>query len=553
MMVGHNDGKIIEKMFSRITIVLGIIYLGICIYGMQADLPYAPWYDEPIFVNAAVTMASTGDLNPRWFGNPGSTTIYPLALLYHLVESVGHGEKIFNADPTLFDRYATNVDFRTNLFLIGRALSIFALIASLPFLFLVGRSLFNKERALTGLIIFMLYPTPILYSGMIRTDTVGIFFLIAGFWTITYYYSSPTWRRKFLAVMFIGLGVSTRYFLVTLLPVLLLADIVIWKQKGSDIKNLRHGVTLATVLFVSIMGSLLFFFLTSPYVLLDFAKFRQDLIHEARPRQLGKDGLNSVENFLWYLRVAIPQYLTWPHAALAALGLVITATSRRALRLLFITTLIVFLIVISLPSLHWERWTLQLLPFFSLLVSHSLWSIWEGLSDLKMARWVATSVQAIVIVLCFWPLHIMVDFVITRSTDSPQVATIKWIEQNVPLSDSLVVEPLFRYYSQNSGHQVYIQSWFPPDMSPSAFAAEGYDIIVVDHRTYETYQREEDGSGNDDYGQKAALYEMMIASPCQLATFPALSQFSRTMSVFDLSCLADFEGRGTTQSTLITD
>lgn len=40
--------------------------------------------DENYFVEPAVTIAAKGDLNPHWFGHPGSTLIYANALTYHL-------------------------------------------------------------------------------------------------------------------------------------------------------------------------------------------------------------------------------------------------------------------------------------------------------------------------------------------------------------------------------------------------------------------------------------------------------------------------------------
>lgn len=37
-------------------------------------------------------MVVGGDLNPHWFGHPGSTVIYPLALLYGLIYVAGRGQ-----------------------------------------------------------------------------------------------------------------------------------------------------------------------------------------------------------------------------------------------------------------------------------------------------------------------------------------------------------------------------------------------------------------------------------------------------------------------------
>ncbi len=57
---------------------------------MERDLPFTPEIDEPLFVEPAVRIAASGYLNPGWFGNPGSTIIYPLAVLYRMWHTVAH-------------------------------------------------------------------------------------------------------------------------------------------------------------------------------------------------------------------------------------------------------------------------------------------------------------------------------------------------------------------------------------------------------------------------------------------------------------------------------
>ena len=57
--------------------------------GLTKALPYEPETDEPVFVQPAARIAATGDLNPHWFGHPGATVIYPLALAFRLLYGGG--------------------------------------------------------------------------------------------------------------------------------------------------------------------------------------------------------------------------------------------------------------------------------------------------------------------------------------------------------------------------------------------------------------------------------------------------------------------------------
>lgn len=51
--------------------------------GIRKNLPYTAEANEGTFVSLAMHIAASGNLNPGWFGHPGSTVIYPLAGMYH--------------------------------------------------------------------------------------------------------------------------------------------------------------------------------------------------------------------------------------------------------------------------------------------------------------------------------------------------------------------------------------------------------------------------------------------------------------------------------------
>src|SRR5262249_43024878 len=62
-----------------------LLSLGAHLWGLTGDLPM-PEVDERYFITPATYIAARGDLNPHWFGHPGSTVIYPLAAAFRLRE-----------------------------------------------------------------------------------------------------------------------------------------------------------------------------------------------------------------------------------------------------------------------------------------------------------------------------------------------------------------------------------------------------------------------------------------------------------------------------------
>src|SRR5689334_17364661 len=105
--------------FKRITpndhlttywILVGIISIASILYvgGIRKNLPFIPEVDEAETVTPAIHVAASGDLNPHWFGYPGSTVIYPLAALYHIWNVAVYHAPLLQPDPSLQVRFENN-------------------------------------------------------------------------------------------------------------------------------------------------------------------------------------------------------------------------------------------------------------------------------------------------------------------------------------------------------------------------------------------------------------------------------------------------------------
>jgi hypothetical protein len=112
-----------HRLAQYCTVVLTIILLSgilLRLYGINFGLPYLYNPDEPDFVSPAVKILANRDLNPHWFGLPGTTTIYMLAALHAAIFGVGYGfgifagpedfQTLFFQNPTIF--YLTEVTQR---------------------------------------------------------------------------------------------------------------------------------------------------------------------------------------------------------------------------------------------------------------------------------------------------------------------------------------------------------------------------------------------------------------------------------------------------------
>jgi 4-amino-4-deoxy-L-arabinose transferase-like glycosyltransferase len=412
--------------------VLGImlVSLGLECWAVTHDLPY-PGVDEPTFVKPAVHIASTGDLDPHWFGHPGSTTIYPLAGIYHAWETVAHGGPVFAADPGLANRFATSPG---TFYLLGRLWSIAFVVGAVPLIFLLGRRCFSTAVGLVGAALWAVIPLAVSYGRVVRTDSAGVFFALLALLLIVRLLDRASFRDQVVAGLAVGVGVSTRYFLVTLLAALVTAGVVALRRRvpGASLGGIAAGVGAAIVGFV----------LTTPYFLLDWSTARLSLTRE-NASQVGHDGLSPIGNLWWYLRDAIPTVISWPVALLAVVGIFFAVVHRRdPRRLVLLVAGATFLVAISMSKLHWDRWPLPILPVFVLFAVDGLVRLTSAL-DARVGRPALAPAFAVVgiALVAFWPVKDVLQLNMRESRPSTRVVARQWIEKNLP-EDSRVVREL---------------------------------------------------------------------------------------------------------------
>jgi MFS family permease len=410
--------------------VLGVmlVSLGLECWAIPRDLPYASEVDEPKVVRPAINIAATGDLNPHWFGNPASTTIYPLAGLYHVWDAVAHGGPLVSSNPDLAHRFATS---RGEFFFLGRLLSIAFAVAVIPLIFLLGRRCFSTGVGLVAAFFWALVPLAVLYGRIARSDSAAVFFTVLALLLIVRVLDHPTLRNQLLAGLSVGVGVSSRCFLVTLVPVLVAAGVLAIRRnrRGASFGGVGAGVGAAVVGFV----------LTTPYFLFDWATARRNIDIEMGPHP-GHDGFSRLGNLRWYLGNAIPNVISWPIALLAVAGVVLVLMRRRDLRqLLLLATGVTFLLGVSTSELHWDRWPLPILPVVLLFAAYALVAA-ASVVDARSSRIALVPATVVGLALVsILPAKDVVQLNLLQSRPSTRMVAREWIGAHVP-SGSVVVK-----------------------------------------------------------------------------------------------------------------
>jgi hypothetical protein len=477
------------------------IAVGVTAIGLQKSLPYTPEIDEPAFVDPAVHIAATGDLNPHWFGHPGATVIYPLALVIRLAQAAS----VFSPGD-LQAQYAASFQ---NFYLIGRLESITYEILAIPLVYFLGRATFGRSAALIGAMLTALMPIAVAHAQVVRTDSAAVFFGMLSLLLCVRVHRRTTYSWIVAAGISIGLAIATRWFMVALVPVLLAALATGARAHGSNVGWRMFAVALAAVA----AG----FAIASPFALVDLKELRSSLGSEAERTHLGADGLSPPGNFMWYVVQSLPSDLTWPVALGSVTGIVLVLRRRHPVQLLLIGYVALHLLLISVAALHWHRWAIQVLPVLALCFGYA---VQVGVQRFRIPGTLSVllvglaSVQAIC-QLIVWDVQ--------QVQESPRVLAREWITDSLAPGTGVAEEwygpPLdgtpFRVELRLSLSEGSLAQW----------VKQNYPVVVVSSAVYERYFAEP-----QRYSREVAFYDRLFAQSQLLHDFrsvaPGLDQLT---------------------------
>jgi hypothetical protein len=463
-----------DRLPAKVVIAALVVVVGLALFthfrGLTHDLP-APGADEPYFVLPAARMAWKGDANPRWFGHPGSTVIYPLAIAYRVREVVFHGAPLVGDAPTLASRFRRDP---SSFYEIGRLWVMLLSVATVPLLFLLGRRVFGDVTGLLAALVWALVPLAVRYGTIVRTDAAGACFGIAALLLAVVALDDPRPRRFASAGAVAGLAVASRYFMVTLLAVLLGAWVIAKCRERTRVRwtSLAAGLGAAAAVFV----------VTTPFFFLDWHAVASSLQAET-VGTVTNDRFDWIDNLGYYATDAIPNAISWAAPVLALAGLAVACARRDARRILLAGFVAAFLVVISSSNLHWQRWSMQVLPVVllfaaSAIVTAAAW-IAPRLRDNRARRLAPAALLAAgTIALAGQPAASLVEYERALSAPSTRQLMREWVIAHVPRGTQIATEvkgPELR----TAGYVVLDRYDLPHDGTLGDYAAHGYHYLIV--------------------------------------------------------------------------
>jgi hypothetical protein len=416
-----------QWMVVAVLIIATLVRLHSIGFGLPAL--YDP--DEPLFILAALKLLRDQTLNPGWFGHPGSTTIYALALIdVGIIGGGVLGGRFPNAEA-----FATAVYADPGLVVLpGRLFILLCGVLCVAMTFLIGRRLFGDRAGLIAAAIIALDPLHVQQSQIIRTDVHASLFMLAAIFFSIGIVRRGRWRDYLLAGAMIGLAIATKWPAATFLVAPIGACLLRAKQQSMPLRAVM--VRLAAIGGMAV-GAMLF---ASPYLALDYPTLVANLQGEARPRHLGSTGGGFLFNLGWYLWPTMTHSIGVPGVLLAMLGLGVMVVRRQWTALVVLgPPFALFLVAIAAQSLLWARWIIPLLPIMALYAAAGLCAMADGIAR---SRWGTGSIAAGLSLLLLAPMAFSVLAESRARMNDTRTQASAWAKAHFAPGSTIAVEHL---------------------------------------------------------------------------------------------------------------
>jgi hypothetical protein len=397
--------------------------------GVAFGLPALNDPDEPLFVMTALEMLRNQSFNPGWFGHPGTTTLYCLALIGLGVGLTGLATGRFaDGDAFVGALYADPgiVVLPDRLFIVACG------VACVLLTYFIGKRLGGARLGLVAAALLAVNAVHIEYSQIIRTDMhASVFMLLCVLCAIDIARTGRL-RAYLLAGLCVGLATATKWpgAVIALSPIG--AGLYrMWSDRSGARRQVVYLIAFGAAAIVSL-------FAASPYLLLDYPTVLRNLAGEARPLHPGSTGGGFVANLNWYVAGPLATSLGAVGLVLAATGALWAPIRYRLLAFAVLPGALLFLIVICSQTLLWERWLVPLLPFVALLMAFALCRLADQLR-IRTARPMKYTELVAVLLLAIPMVHTAHLEATERKHDTRQMASA-WVRGHVAPGSTILLE-----------------------------------------------------------------------------------------------------------------
>lgn len=400
--------------------------------GIDFGLPALYDPDEPLFALSAVKLLAERTLNPGWFGHPGTTTIYGLAIVDMLVVGVSLLTGRFDS----LDAIATAAYADPAILILPGRLSIMLCgVASVYMTWRIGKRLAGDGAGLVAAGLLAINAVHIAYSQIIRTDVQASLFMLLCLNAAIGVAQTGRLRAYLVAGALAGAACATKWPAASVFICVGGACALRCAAQDAD----RRGEIMRLAL--AALAMILALCVISPFILIDFSTMIANLSGEAQAHHVGATGKGLVANLGWYLHRPLGGSMGTAGLILTGAGMLLVLMRGGIARATLLPIALLFFVLISAQALIWERWAVPLLPFAALFTGMAVAAL-VGWARAQGDRVAGLAAAAMLMAALIPPaMGALQSRAAERAHDTRMLASA-WVRDHVPPGSRIVLEHL---------------------------------------------------------------------------------------------------------------
>jgi len=395
-------------------------------YGMFSDAPLSRRPTETEQIDFALKYGSW-DFNPHHFMHPPFFS-YILFFVYGASFFIGMLLRVFNTLGDFHLFFYTNPLF---FYILARITVLVMALCSLILVYKIAKMLFKKEAiAFLSALFLAALPVFIIASHYAAGDLPLLFMSLAAFYFIAKVFLAGATTDYFLAGIFTGLAIATKYNAGILVCGLVYACISSGRPLKKEVKKVLLGLLSVAAGFI----------IGCPFALLDYRSFSSGLA-----RTFQRSRLDSYNFLSW--KADKPGWIyiwtnTFPFAMgalftfLAAASIIISLLKRDKRINILLAIIIPYILYTGTWTMIKPRYFLHIAPFMCMVSAFVVYGFMNKIVYNRRAF-----VAAILFLLVIFAPNVYAIMRFDRSigTEPVYVSAKKWIESNVAIDEKIAV------------------------------------------------------------------------------------------------------------------
>lgn len=351
--------------YLMLALILFSLWVMLYLRGLSWGKPFILHPDEPVIVEKAIKILQKGDMNPHFFNYP-SLPIYVQSLVstithLYLTSSGKYGNHNYREIGAITQKE------KFFFYHAGRLASALFASIMLCLVFVLTRKVCNTWAALAAVGCVMAFPLLVREAHYVTPNVLAGLLVFGSVCLCVQFIEKGKKSSIYWAAALGGLSVGAKYNAIIVIVPVILTLVLRFRVKG-----LRHVPLIMAVFAIG-------FIITTPYALLDMAKFMNDFSYEIwHYKWKGHFGAQSISPIIEYLRyfwsVGALQFL------LSVSGFFAIIFRGGAKGLVLAAFPVIYILFMSQYKVVFYRNMILIIPFLGVGFGTSVWIIYKFLA-----------------------------------------------------------------------------------------------------------------------------------------------------------------------------